>query len=191
MASLNSCQFIGNLGADVEVRSFQNGGRVANFRIACTEKWKDREGNPKEKTEWISVAIFNDGLVGVAERYLRKGSKVYVSGKMSTRKYQAQDGSDRYTTEIVLNGFDAKLIMLDGANSGGEGQGGRQQRGNGQRDGNDRGGQRSTGSWGRQQGDKEVYSSARGGWQDGDNRGSDDWGGGGSFGDDLADDIPF
>lgn len=167
MSSLNSCSFIGNLGADVEVRSFQNGGRVANFRIACTEKWKDREGNPKEKTEWISIAIFNEGLIGVAERFLRRGSKVFVSGKMSTRKYQAQDGSDRYTTEIVLNGFDAKLIMLDGANSGGEGQGARQQRrGNGQRDGNDRGGERSSGSWGRQSGDKEVFNSDRGGWAD-------------------------
>ncbi len=181
MASLNSCQFIGNLGADVEVRSFQNGGRVANFRIACTEKWKDREGNQKEKTEWISVAIFNDGLVGVAERYLRKGSKVYVAGKMSTRKYQAQDGSDRYTTEIVLNGFDAKLIMLDGANSGGEGQGGgRQQRGNGQREGNNRGGQRTGGDWGREQGGREVYNSNTG-WNDG------------GFDDDLGSDsdIPF
>jgi len=166
MASLNSCQFIGNLGADVEVRSFQNGGRVANFRIACTEKWKDREGNPKEKTEWISVAIFNDGLVGVAERYLRKGSKVFVSGKMSTRKYQTQDGSDRYTTEIVLNGFDAKLIMLDGAQGGG-----------------DRGADRSGGRWADGgQGDREVYNGNRGGWQDG---------AGGGFGDDLDDDLPF
>lgn len=121
MSSLNQCQFIGNLGADVEVKSFQNGGRVANLRLACTEKWKDREGNPKEKTEWVSVAIFNDGLVGVAERFLRKGSKVFVSGKLSTRKYQAQDGSDRYSTEIVLNGFDAKLVMLDGAQGGNSG----------------------------------------------------------------------
>jgi single-strand DNA-binding protein len=163
MSSLNSCQFIGNLGADVEVRSFQNGGRVANLRIACTEKWKDREGNRKEKTEWVSVAIFNDGLVGIAERYLRKGSKVYVSGKMSTRKYQAQDGSDRYTTEIVLNGFDAKLILLDGAQSGGG----------------------SRGDGVRQPGDRELYNSGRGGWQDG--AGST----GGGFGDDLDDDLPF
>lgn len=183
MASLNSCQFIGNLGADVEVRSFQNGGRVANFRIACTEKWKDREGNPKEKTEWISVAIFNDGLVGVAERFLRKGSKVYVAGKLSTRKYQAQDGSDRYSTEVVLNGFDAKLIMLDSAN-GGDGQGGgqRQSRGNDQRGGNSRGG----GSWADgQRGDREVYND-RDGWNSGGRGGS-----GGGWADDLDDEIPL
>ncbi|KQM18396.1 single-stranded DNA-binding protein [Novosphingobium sp. Leaf2] len=121
MSSLNQCQFIGNLGADVEVKSFQNGGRVANLRLACTEKWKDREGNSKEKTEWVSVAIFNDGLVGVAERYLRKGSKVFISGKLSTRKWQDQNGNDRYSTEIVLNGFDAKLVMLDGPKGGQDG----------------------------------------------------------------------
>lgn len=121
MSSLNQCQFIGNLGADVEVKSFQNGGRVANLRLACTEKWKDREGNSKEKTEWVSVAIFNDGLVGVAERYLRKGSKVFISGKLATRKWQDQNGNDRYSTEIVLNGFDAKLVMLDSAKGGHDG----------------------------------------------------------------------
>lgn len=137
MSSLNQCQFIGNLGADVEVRSFQNGGRVANFRIACGEKWKDRDGNQKERTEWVSVAIFNDGLIGVAQRFLRKGSKVFISGKMATRKYQAQDGSDRYATEIVLNGFDAKLIMLDGAKEGGA-----EQRQNGMQSGG------NAGDWG-------------------------------------------
>lgn len=181
MASLNSCQFIGNLGADVEVRSFQNGGRVANFRIACTEKWKDREGNPKERTEWISIAIFSEGLIGVAERFLRKGSKVFVAGKMSTRKYQAQDGSDRYATEIVLNGYEAKLIMLDGAH--GDGQGGQTRRGNGQRDGDGRGGERSTGRWADgSTGDKNVYNG-RSGWAD--DRG------GGAWGNDLDDDIEF
>lgn len=116
---LNQCTFIGNLGADPEVRSFQNGGKVCNLRLAVTEKWKDKtSGERKERTEWIAVAIFNDGLVGVAERYLRKGSKVLVQGKMQTRKWQDKDGNDRYSTEIVLQGYDAKLVMLDGAPDG-------------------------------------------------------------------------
>lgn len=111
---LNQVNIMGNLGADPETRSFQNGGKVCNLRIAVTEKWKDKNGERKEKTEWVSVAIFNDGLVSVAEKYLRKGSKVYVSGKLSTRKWQDQSGADRYTTEVVLQGFDVKLVMLDG-----------------------------------------------------------------------------
>ena len=116
---LNQCTFIGNLGADPEVRSFQNGGKVCNLRLAVTEKWKDKtSGERKERTEWIQVAIFNDGLVGVAERYLHKGSKVLVQGKMQTRKWQDKDGNDRYSTEIVLQGYDAKLVMLDGAPDG-------------------------------------------------------------------------
>lgn len=116
---LNQCQFIGHLGADPEVRAFSNGGKVCNFRIACTEKWKDKQGEKKERTEWVSVAIFNEGLAGVAERYLNKGSKVYISGKMQTRKWQDQSGADRYSTEVVLQGFDAKLVMLDGPRSSG------------------------------------------------------------------------
>lgn len=112
--SLNQCSFIGNLGADPEIRAFQSGGRVANLRIAVTEKYKDRDGNKAEKTEWVSIAAFGDGLVGVIERYLRKGSKVFVQGKLRTRKYQAQDGSDRYSTEIVLQGPGSTLQMLDG-----------------------------------------------------------------------------
>lgn len=121
---LNQCQFIGNLGADPEIKSFQNGGRLANLRLAVTEKWKDKtSGEQKERTEWVSVTITSDGLVGVAERYLRKGSKIYVSGQMRTRKWQSQDGSDRYSTEIALAGFDAKLVMLDGAKDGGTGNG--------------------------------------------------------------------
>jgi single-strand DNA-binding protein len=113
--SLNQCQFLGNLGADPEVRSFGNGGRVCNLRLAVTEKWKDRNtGERKERTEWVPVAIFNDGLVGVAERYLRKGSKVFIQGQFRTRKWQDQSGSDRYTTEIVLQGPEALLQMLDG-----------------------------------------------------------------------------
>ena len=119
---LNQCQFIGNLGADPEVRTFQNGNKVCNLRLAVSENWKDKNtGERKERTEWVSVAIFSEGLARVAEQYLRKGSKVYVSGKMQTRKWQDQSGADRYSTEIVLQGYDAKLVMLDGA-SGGSGQ---------------------------------------------------------------------
>lgn len=120
---LNNCQFIGNLGRDPEVRSFANGGKVCNLSLACTEKWKNKDGERQERTEWIKVAIFSEGLVRVAEQYLRKGSKVYVSGKMETRKYQAQDGSDRYSTEIALRGFESKLVMLDGKPSGDNSQG--------------------------------------------------------------------
>ena len=111
---LNQCSFIGHLGADVEVRTFSNGGKVANLRLAVSEKWKDREGNKQERTTWVPVAIFSEGLVRVAEQYLRKGSKVYVSGKFSVRKWQDQSGADRYSTEVVLQGFDATLVMLDG-----------------------------------------------------------------------------
>lgn len=125
---LNQCQFIGHLGADPEIKSFNNGGRLCNLRLAVTEKWKDKaSGEQKERTEWISATITNDGLVGVAERFLRKGSKVYISGKMQTRKWQDQSGADRYSTEISMGGFDAKLVMLDGPKDGG----GQQSRGNG------------------------------------------------------------
>jgi len=122
--SVNKCILVGNLGADPEVKSFQNGGRVCNLRIATSESWKDKNtGERKERTEWHSIAIMSDGLVGVAERFLRKGSKVYLEGKLQTRKWQDQSGNDRYTTEIVLNGPGAVLTILDGAPAGG-GQGG-------------------------------------------------------------------
>lgn len=110
---LNSCSFIGNLGRDPEVKSTQRGDKVANLSIGCTEKWKDRDGNRQERTTWVPVVIWG-ALADVAERYLRKGSKVYVSGKFSVRKWQDRDGQDRYATEIILNGHDAKLVMLDG-----------------------------------------------------------------------------
>ena len=125
---LNQCQFIGNLGRDPETRTFQNGGKVCNLRLAVSETWKDKNtGERKERTEWVSVAIFSDGLVRVAEQYLRKGSKIYISGKMQTRKYQDQSGADRYSTEIVLQGFDAKLVMLDGKTQDQQSQGNSQQ----------------------------------------------------------------
>jgi len=112
--SLNQCQFIGNLGRDPESRTFQNGDKVCNLRIAVSETWKDRNtGERKEKTEWVSVAIFGP-LSGIAEQYLRKGSKVFISGKMQTRKWQDQSGQDRYSTEVVLQGPQAMMQMLDG-----------------------------------------------------------------------------
>ncbi|MFV1728635.1 single-stranded DNA-binding protein [Phaeobacter sp. JH20_02] len=124
--SVNKVILIGNLGRDPEVRTFQNGGKVCNLRIATSETWKDRNtGERREKTEWHSVSILGDGLVRVAEQYLRKGSKVYIEGKLQTRKWQDQSGQDRYSTEVVLQGLGSKLVMLDGRNGGsGDGQGG-------------------------------------------------------------------
>jgi single-strand DNA-binding protein len=120
--SVNKVILIGNLGADPEVKSFQNGGKVCNLRVATSETWKDKNtGERKEKTEWHTVAIFNDGLVGIAERYLRKGSKVYLEGKLQTRKWQDQNGADKYSTEVVLQGFDGTLTMLDGPQADGGG----------------------------------------------------------------------
>lgn len=122
--SLNKVMLIGNLGADPEIRSFQNGGKVANLRIATSEQWKDKNtGERKEKTEWHTVAIFSEGLVSVVERYLKKGSKVFVEGKLQTRKWQDQNGQDRYSTEIVIQGLGGTLTMLDGAAGGGGGGG--------------------------------------------------------------------
>ena len=122
--SVNKVILVGNLGRDPEVRSFQNGGKVCNLRIATSENWKDRNtGERRERTEWHSVAIFSEGLVRVAEQYLRKGSKVYLEGKLQTRKWQDQSGQDRYSTEVVLQGFDATLVMLDGRDNQGGGGG--------------------------------------------------------------------
>ncbi|WP_394196941.1 single-stranded DNA-binding protein [Litoreibacter albidus] len=123
--SVNKVILIGNLGRDPEVRNFQNGGKVCNLRIATSETWKDKNtGERREKTEWHSVAIFQEGLVRIAEQYLRKGSKVYIEGALQTRKWQDQSGADRYSTEVVLQGFGGTLTMLDGPNGGGSGGGG-------------------------------------------------------------------
>ena len=128
MASVNKVILVGNLGADPEVKSFANGGRIANLRIATSESWNDKQtGEKKERTEWHSVTLNSDGLVSVAERFLRKGSKVYIEGKLQTRKWQDQSGNDRYTTEIVVGGFDGKLVMLDGAKGAGSDTGAQQQ----------------------------------------------------------------
>ena len=123
--SVNKVILIGNLGQDPEVRNFQNGGKVCNLSIATSENWKDRNtGERREKTEWHRVAIFNEGLVRIAEQYLRKGSKVYLEGQLETRKWQDQNGQDRYSTEVVLRNYAGNLTMLDGRNEGGGGGGG-------------------------------------------------------------------
>ncbi len=128
--SVNKVILIGNLGRDPEVRTFQNGGRVCNLRIATSENWKDKNtGERRERTEWHSVAIFSEPLARVAEQYLRKGSKVYIEGQLETRKWQDQSGQDRYSTEVVLRPYRSELTMLDGRGEGG-----------GQRDSGDYGG---------------------------------------------------
>jgi single-strand DNA-binding protein len=185
--SVNKVILVGNLGADPEVRSFQNGGKVCNIRIATSETWKDRNsGERKERTEWHSVAIFSEGLAGVAERYLRKGSKVYIEGKLQTRKWQDQSGNDRYTTEVVLQGPSAVLTMLDGAPGGGGG-GGRSQ------GGGDWGGS-SGGGFG---GDYDDFAGgSSGGFGGGSSGGRSSGGGRGgaggpNFDNDLDDEVPF
>jgi len=180
--SLNKVMLIGNLGADPEIRSFQNGGKVANLRIATSETWKDRNtGERQERTEWHTVAIFSEGLVGVVERFLRKGSKVYIEGQLQTRKWQDQSGNDRYSTEVVLRGMNGTLTMLDGASGGGS-------RGGGGDWGGSQGGG-SGGGW--NQGGGAAGGASAGGWNQG---GGGSQGGSGSSGggyDDLDDDIPF
>lgn len=166
--SLNKVQLIGHLGQDPEIRRTQDGRAIANFSVATSESWRDRNsGERKEKTEWHKVVVFNEGLAKIAEQYLKKGAKVYVEGQLQTRKWE-KDGIDRYATEIVLQGFGSTLTMLDGRNSNGDGDGGRSSSSNS-------GGGRSQ-SYGDQSGR-------------GDSRGSS--GGGSNFSRDLDDDIPF
>lgn len=163
--SVNKVILIGNLGQDPEVKSFQNGGRIANLRIATSENWKDKNtGERKERTEWHTVVLQSDGLVGVAERFLRKGSKVYIEGQLRTRKWQDASGNDRYSTEVSVGGIGGVLTMLDGA-PGGSGGGG--QRGGG-------------GDW------NQGGGSSGGGQRSGGGAPA-----GGFGGDDLDDDIPF
>ena len=173
--SLNKVMLIGNLGADPEIRSFQNGGKVANLRIATSETWKDRNtGERQERTEWHTVAIFSEGLVGVVERFLRKGSKVYIEGQLQTRKWQDQSGNDRYSTEVVIRGMNGTLTMLDGAQGGG---------------GGNRGGGGGGGNW--DQGGGSSGGGSGGGWNQGGGSSGGSQSGGGSNYDDLDDDIPF
>ena len=166
--SVNKVILIGNLGQDPEVKSFQNGGRIANLRIATSENWKDKAtGERKERTEWHTVVLQSDGLVGVAERFLRKGSKVYIEGQLRTRKWQDASGNDRYSTEVSVGGIGGVLTMLDGAPGGGQG-------GSGQRSGG--------GDWGSGQ-----QRSPSGDMGDGGGTGGQR----GGVADDLDDDIPF
>ena len=117
--SVNKVILIGNLGRDPEVRSFPNGGKVVNLRIATSERWRDKStGENKERTEWHSVAIFNENLGRIAEQYLKKGSTVYIEGQLETRKWQDQSGQDRYSTEVVLRQFRGELTLLDGRGEG-------------------------------------------------------------------------
>ena len=172
--SVNKVILVGNLGRDPESRSFQNGGRVVNLRIATSESWKDRSsGERREKTEWHSVAIFSEGLATTAERYLRKGSKVYIEGQLQTRKWQDQSGQDRYSTEIVLQNFNSTLVLLDSKQGGGGDFGG---------------------------GSSGSYDDDFGGGAGGAGGGASNFGGGSSrpqsrpqpaFDSDLDDDVPF
>jgi single-strand DNA-binding protein len=160
--SVNKVILIGNLGRDPEVRSFTNGGKVCNLRIATSETWKDRNtGERKERTEWHSVAIHAEGLVGIAERFLRKGSKVYIEGQLETCKWQDQSGQDRYTTEVVLRPYNGTLTLLDGRRDGDGG-----------------------GSGGDHGGDQGGGSGGNGG-------GGSGYGSGGRPGGDIDDEIPF
>ena len=123
--SVNKVILVGNLGRDPEVRTFQNGGRVCHLSVATSESWKDRNsGERREKTEWHRVVIFNENLVGVAERFLHKGSKVYLEGQLETRKFTDNSGAERYTTEVVLRPYRGELTMLDARQDGGGGGGG-------------------------------------------------------------------
>jgi single-strand DNA-binding protein len=168
--SVNKVILVGNLGRDPEVRSFQNGGKVVNLRIATSENWKDKNtGERKERTEWHSVAIFDENLARVAEQYLKKGSTVYIEGQLETRKWQDQSGQDKYTTEVVLRPFRSSMTMLGGRGDGG-----------------------GSGSYGGDDGG-DYGGGGRGGFGGGSGGSSGGFGGGrsGGGGSDLDDDIPF
>ena len=183
--SVNKVIIVGNLGRDPEVRSFPNGGKVVNLRIATSENWRDKaSGERKERTEWHSVAIFNEALGKIAEQYLKKGSTVYIEGQLETRKWQDQSGADRYTTEVVLRQFRGELTLLGGRDSGGGGGGG--------------GGGEDRGGYEDQAGGGSGGSYRSGGSGGGSGGGGSGGGGGGSGGggsgggrSDLDDEIPF
>ena len=170
--SVNKVILLGNVGADPEIRRTQDGRPIANLRIATSESWRDRtSGERKEKTEWHTVVVFNEGLCKVIEQYVKKGAKLYIEGALQTRKWQDQTGNDRYSTEIVLQGFNSTLTMLDGRGEGG---------GGGSRGGDDFGG--GGGNYGG--GNDQPSSSSRGG----SSRGGQP---AGNFNNDMDDDIPF
>jgi len=171
MAGVNKVILVGNLGRDPEVRSFSNGGKVCNLRIATSETWRDKQsGERKERTEWHSVAIFNEALAKIAEQYLKKGSTVYIEGQLETRKWTDQQGQERYTTEVVLRPYSGNLTLLGGRDGGGGG-------------GNFGGGQGSS------------YGGGGGGYDDGPGYGGGNSGSsapsGGGGRSDFDDDIPF
>ena len=164
--SVNKVILIGNLGADPEVRALPSGGKVVNLRVATTDTWRDKNtGERKEKTEWHRVVIFSEGLCRVAEQYLKKGAKVYIEGQLQTRKWTDQSGAERYSTEVVLQGFNATLTMLDGRGGGGGGSFG----------GDDAGGDFGSSSPSMGGGSRRAAVS----------------GGGGGRNADIDDDIPF
>ncbi len=181
--SVNKVIIVGNLGRDPEVRSFPNGGKVVNLRIATSENWRDKaSGERKERTEWHSVAIFNEALGKIAEQYLKKGSTVYIEGQLETRKWQDQSGADRYTTEVVLRQFRGELTLLGGRDGGGGGGG---NSGGGY---DDRGGYEDAGSGGGYGGG--ASSGGRGGSGGGSGGGASSGGGRGRASD-MDDEIPF
>ncbi|MEM8731829.1 MAG: single-stranded DNA-binding protein [Pseudomonadota bacterium] len=176
--SVNKVILVGNLGRDPEVRTFQNGGKVCNLRIATSENWKDRNtGERRERTEWHSVAIFSEPLARIAEQYLRKGSKVYLEGQLETRKWQDQSGQDRYSTEVVLRPYKGELTLLDGRSDGGGG-------------GGSYGGGGSFGGGGGYDGgpSDDQFGGGSSGGSGGSGSGG---GGGGPISRDLDDEIPF
>lgn len=174
--SVNKVILIGNVGADPEIRRTQDGRPIANLRIATSETWRDRNsGERKEKTEWHTVVVFNEGLCKVVEQYVKKGAKLYIEGQLQTRKWQDQTGNDRYSTEIVLQGFNSTLTMLDGRGEGGGGGAGGRSGG-----GDFGGGDYGSGGGYDQQPAARGGSSSRGGSQPA-----------GGFSNDMDDDIPF
>ncbi len=175
--SVNKVILIGNVGADPEIRRTQDGRPIANLRIATSESWRDRNsGERKEKTEWHTVVVFNEGLCKVVEQYVKKGAKLYIEGQLQTRKWQDQTGNDRYSTEIVLQGFNSTLTMLDGRGEGGGGA----RSGSGDFGGSDYGS-----SGGGNYGGGYEQQPARGGASRGGGQPS------GGFSNDMDDDIPF
>ncbi|MBB4142232.1 single-stranded DNA-binding protein [Rhizobium rhizoryzae] len=178
--SVNKVILIGNVGADPEIRRTQDGRPIANLRIATSESWRDRNsGERREKTEWHTVVVFNEGLCKVVEQYVKKGAKLYIEGALQTRKWQDQNGNDRYSTEVVLQGFNSTLTMLDGRGEGGAAGGGFGG-GRGSSGGGDFGG-----------GYGDDYDRAPSTSSSGSGRGGQSSGGGGGFARDLDDDIPF
>ncbi len=177
--SINKVIIVGNLGRDPEIRRTQDGRPIANLRIATSESWRDKtSGERREKTEWHSVVIFNEGLCKVAEQYLPKGTKVYIEGHLQTRKWQDQSGADRYSTEVVLQGFNGNLTMLDGRAGAGAGAGAGMQ-------------EDSQSDYGGGQGGGYGDSAPRRSSSGGSNGGSSSSGGGGGFDKGLDDEIPF